>query len=369
MRIKLFLTIISIFLAFGIYSQDHKKNWTDGKLTWDDFQEKSIALRNSELKYYIGYNTENFKSNDTAFLKVIAFCYVDKNSSYIKREFKNERYLRYNQVIFDLAELYRRKIQYDIDRVSTTYEIGIQFKQNVDQLDQTIDKFQTESGYGQNIHVITNWEKIVSNELNVLAKVSKPQFVKQNFGYALQAGLGSGMFTGSVGEHFGPTFNLMFGFDLAFRRSIFYINGTLAWGKVKEDYTYDQKVWIKDQNTNVAIIDISYGYAFIDNSKLKLSPFVGLGITEIAGKKTDDPKDQLRIVDYNLIFGINVDYKFKKRIKMMPNSLFGVKESVETSIRARFYITRANFYDDLNGYSINLTIGLCGFGNFLKLIE
>jgi hypothetical protein len=68
-----------------------------------------------------------------------------------------------------------------------------------------------------------------------------------------------------------------------------------------------------------------------------------------------------------MIFGLNTDYKIKTRLKLVPNTYFGVKEKVETSIRARLYVTRANYYEDLQGYSINLTIGLCGFGNMINL--
>jgi hypothetical protein len=72
-------------------------------------------------------------------------------------------------------------------------------------------------------------------------------------------------------------------------------------------------------------------------------------------------------VDYNIILGLNTDYKIRKRIKLVPSSSFGVKEYSETSVRARLYVSRANYSDDLNGYSINLTLGLCGFGNMLKM--
>ena len=44
-----------------------------------------------------------------------------------------------------------------------------------------------------------------------------------------------------------------------------------------------------------------------------------------------------------------------------------MKEKTETSVRARLYVSKADFYNDLQGYSINMTIGLCGFGNMIKL--
>jgi len=114
---------------------------------------------------------------------------------------------------------------------------------------------------------------------------------------------------------------------------------------------------------NFAVGDISYGYAFLDNSKLKLAPFAGFGLTEFSGQNRDNKENGLRMVDYNIIFGVNVDYKLRTKIK--PFSY--MPEKVETSIRARLYVTKANFSTDMNGYTVNLTIGLCGFGNMIRL--
>jgi hypothetical protein len=182
----------------------------------------------------------------------------------------------------------------------------------------------------------------------------------------VHTGFGVGVFSGSMGEHFRPTFNFIYGFDLAFKKTILYLNATLAWSKVTNDYHTNQ-IWLIGQQAHFAILDMSLGYAIIDKSKLKLSPFIGLGITELTGKNNANSENTLRNVDYNFIFGLNADYKFRKKISLIPSSFIGVRESVETSIRARLYVTRVNYFDDLKGYSINLTIGISGFVNILRL--
>lgn len=170
----------------------------------------------------------------------------------------------------------------------------------------------------------------------------------------MNAGFGAGLLTGSLGDHFTPTFNFIFGFDFAYRNSILYVNATLAGDKVKKDYR-SERSWYEGQRAGVAIMDISYGYAIVDNERIKLSPFAGLGVTEFTGTNKDDKENGLRMVDYSMVFGINTGYKLWTRLKLVPN--FGIKEKVDTSIRARLYITHANYQEDLQGYSINLTIG------------
>lgn len=368
MKKKTFITLLIIFRVFGGYAQENRKDWNDGKLTWDDFHKKEQSAEASELKYFIGYNTGKQKSNDTTLIRIQTFCYMDRKLSWINNNFINSQYLKYNQIIFDIAELYRRKLQYELDRANSINEAEIKFSRNYTKMYNEMDRFKEESSGGQNREVIEQWNLTIKKELNNFGNIDIPKFSKRNFGYALHVGLGSGRFTGSLGQHFGQTFNFMFGFDFAYKNSILYLNGTMARGKVKTDYISD-KNWYRGQHANVAIIDVSYGYAIVDKSKVKLSPFAGLGITELSGENMDNKEDPLRIVDYNFIFGINADYKIRKRIKLVPNPYFGLKESVETSIRARLYITRVSYYNDLNGYSINLTVGLCGFGNIIRLEE
>jgi hypothetical protein len=65
---------------------------------------------------------------------------------------------------------------------------------------------------------------------------------------------------------------------------------------------------------------------------------------------------------------MHVDHKIGRRIKLASQvAHMGARERVETSIRARFHATRASYNTDLKGYSLNLTIGICGFGNLLRV--
>ena len=359
------ITLIGLIsMCCGIMAQDYKKEWRDGKLTWADFIERTGEKGVSELRYFFGYNTGSQEYNNIVVKKYIVQAYVDRNLSWVDPQYKTEQYLRYNQVIFNIIEIHRRRLQAEVDRVGYLFEIEGKFNIIQSSCTNEIDKFQWESSGGHNFNSIVFWEQKTSYELNVYSEKLIPEFENRSFGYALHAGLGGGYFTGSIGEYFNPSFNFIFGFDFAYKKSILYLNGTLAGCKVKKDY-FSDKNWYEKQNVGLAIIDVSYGYAFLDNKKLKLSPFVGLGITELTGQNKDNKEAALRLVDYNVIFGLNADYKIRTTINIAPN--MGVKEKVETSIRTRLYITKADFAPDLNGYSINLTVGLCGFGNMIRV--
>jgi hypothetical protein len=227
------------------------------------------------------------------------------------------------------------------------------------------EKFREASNAGQNMNAVVFWEQKTADELQSLPDQTIPPFKPGAFGYAMHAGLGSGIFTGSLGQHFAPAFNILFGFDLACRKSNLYVNATLATDRIRNDYGSDS--WMKRQRANVAILDISYGYALIDNTWLKMSPFAGLGMTEFTSPDNNAQGDNLRMVAVNLLFGVNTDFKLRTHISLLPSTLLSLKEKTETSVRARLYITRANFYGDLQGYSINFTLGISVFANPIRI--
>lgn len=351
-------------------AQKNQKAWTEGKLTWQDFSERESELNVSEFIYALSYHTGKQKSGDKVVLRQIANCSMNRTLSWINPDFRDEHYLRYNQVIFDIVETYRRKLQIELDLIAYTYEIEGKFNHIFNLCNTEIEKFRTESDGGENLESIIYWEKRVETELGLYPISVIPEFEARNFGYAMHTGLGSGLYTGSLGEHFAPSFNFIFGFDIAYKKSILFLNATLAASKVKKDFVLVEQ-WNKGRPTTEAIVDVSYGYAFINKDKIKLSPFVGLGILEFTSGTKDEQnqkkenKNGSRMVDYNMILGLNLDYKISTRLNLISN--IGIKEKVETSIRARFYIAKANFNNKLKGYSVNLTIGLCGFGNFIRL--
>ncbi len=357
--------ILGIFLASGVQSQDYKKEWTEGKLTWEDFTERKGTPVTSELKYFLGFNTVKHHLGDTTLLRIDAIGYMDRKLSWINPDFRNDQLLRYNQVIFDIVEVYRRRLQFELDHVTGMYETGAKFDQIIRMCNGETEKFREASNAGQNMNSIVFWEQKTADELQSLPDYTIPPFKPGGIGYALHGGLGSGIFTGSLGQHFTPAFNMLFGFDLAYRKSNLYMIATLATDRIKKDYGFDS--WKKGQRANVAILDISYGYAVIDNTWLKLSPFAGLGLTEFTSPDKNEQGDYLHMDDLNLIFGVNTDFKLRTHISLLPSTFLSIKEKTETSVRARLYITRANFYGDLQGYSINFTLGICVFANPVRI--
>ena len=73
------------------------------------------------------------------------------------------------------------------------------------------------------------------------------------------------------------------------------------------------------------------------------------------------------MVDYNFLFGIYGDFKFKKIIAFANHPLFGYHTKNTLALRSRLYITRANFYENLKGDAINLGVGISLTSNKIEI--
>ncbi|WBL21292.1 hypothetical protein [Zunongwangia sp. HRR-M8] len=366
MKIKHFCIII-YFAFVGVHSQVSRKDWNEGNLTWNDFQEREIAFEHSisELKYTIGYTTEKQKRKDTVILRLQSFCYIDPQISWVHPDFKTEENLEYNQIIFDIAELYRRKLQYELDRLGSYYSAETVFQNIYQNLNDEVAMFQKQSDYGRNYAVILQWKPNIEDRLDIYNNNKLPEYEKAKFGLGFNVGALYSFRNGEVKEHFGNSISFLFGFDLAFKNSILNINGALSGGRVKDDYL-GNIYWEQRERFSVALIDISYGYAIIDNSKLKLAPFAGLAITEFSEVNYDGEEHDLIMTDFNFLLGLSADFKLRTHINTIPNLFLGRKDISFSAIRAKLFVSKNDFYEDLNGYSVNLSIGYSWFGNMLK---
>ena len=159
MKKLLIVILIELISTSGLIAQELKKEWADGKLTWEDFKERegSGEQRVSELKYYLGYYSGKQKYGSTVILRNIALGYMDKNLSWINPEYKTEQHLRYNQVVFDIVEVHRRRLQLELDRISSGFEFQVKFQVIYNSCANEIERFNIEADGGNNLNSLVFW--------------------------------------------------------------------------------------------------------------------------------------------------------------------------------------------------------------------
>ena len=142
-----------------------------------DFREHEISFENttSELKYVIGYKTRKEKINDTVVFRLQSFCYTDTQLSWIKPGFKAPQNLQYNQVIFNIADLYRRKLQYDLDRLGSYFSGKNVFKHQYEALNNEVEISQSQCLSGRDFKIVQEWSANIDDRLVIYKNNTIPK--------------------------------------------------------------------------------------------------------------------------------------------------------------------------------------------------
>ena len=296
---------------------------------------------------------------------------MNPSISWVKDLSKTEELLKYNQILFDLIELHRRKAQHILHRIQNVYFAEEKFRTQNQKCSDEIKQFQNDTKLGTELSAIEYWEERVQKELTLTPLEVIPKISDKNFGYGLTLGLGSGFFSNPISTHFTPTFNFVYGFDLSFKKINLFLNGTLAGNKVKKEYIQkDGLVWKKDLKTRVAVLDISFGYPVVDNLKKKITPFAGLGIVEFSiSKEENEEHKKYNSINYGLIYGLNWDLKLRTNVFVtLPQNTYylGERGKREHILRIKLYITSGKI-EDIKSRFINLSIGYVLSGKGIKV--
>lgn len=368
MKRTLLLTIILCTILPPLFAQQEDfRYWSRSKLSWDDFKgNMNYAGLDCELKYFLTYNTDKQTINDTTIYRIKACCYVDRNLSWAKPGIRTDRVLNYFQVVFDIVELHRRKLQFTFDTLTMLNLADAKLHSAMFNCEDMLAKLKQETHQGDDTLAVQDWKTRISSELAKTAEKRIPDFTKKNFGYGGHVGFGAGFNSGTLGDHFAPSFNFIFGFDLAYKDVTLFLCATLAGTKALTDYNGDINM-INNERIGLAILDCSLGYPVVNTAKIKFSPFAGFGLLEYSKHAEPGTANVEIMVSPAFLFGLNTDYKIRKNLSLIPETFLQTHEYSEISIRARLYIAKANMAPDIQGFSINFTLGIGMYGNIVRL--
>lgn len=372
---KLLLTIIMLMLSTNIFAQIENSSvvkWGERKLRWDDF--KGISLQNSNdvtyLSYTIGYRTFEREIENVNIKWFETYAYIDKYASWVKDNFKNDILLRYNQTIFDIVELYTRKFQYQINESSLSGHLMVQkidqlLRENSSQCKMRLATFYYETENGTQIEAVKKWSSNIVTELDQTPKIVVPPYEVSNFGLGLTFDLGYGFLTSPMRNNFSNTFNISYGFDFEYDPIVIYLRGILGFSTMNNNLIHKNYEWIKNSSIGLALLDATIGYPIYDVNKIKITPFLGYGVTEFTNKDLQEVTETYRLTDTNFSFGINLDYHFVKNINLIDH--FWFREKSGWILRARITTMPFDYGNELNGWSINFTVGVGGIAKFITL--
>lgn len=138
-------------------------------------------------------------------------------------------------------------------------------------------------------------------------------FVPNDWGLGMELFTGYGMLTGELSNQYSNTVLVGFDFEIEYKKLTLFLRGYVGIGKLKKDREFSTGIWEKGSSSNIGIPEASIGYAILENSKIKLSPFVGIGGFEVTAPQPDIDKfpelDDAEIFSTAYTFGINANFK------------------------------------------------------------
>ncbi len=378
---RYFLLLCACFAFCAYASGRHPASyryWDGGALTWKDFQDtiqwKGIP---SKFKAGIQVNIEKTKHNNQKTIRPIAKAFVDRAQSFASDEAQNENTLRYYQAQFDLLELYRRRLQAELNTGLSEFEADNQYKYYMELFHEQEKKMAEETLHGANEQKLQEWEFYVGKELAETPIPDIPTFIPRSFGYGLNIGGGISIPAGNISDFFTPAWQFNIGLDLAYKRLHLFGDIGVGTSGIKQDIHVQYKDvsdnWRKGLHTTYSTMGVTVGYDIISTRYFALTPFAGGARTCYSRVLETENRKSTNITksDFNWTIGLNFDYRFSSIVSMVPSFFLGHREMFTSSLRTRIYLTRGEYNllapVETQGYQIGVSIMYSGFGNMIKI--
>lgn len=383
---NIWFLILSVILPIGVFAGDSYKNWEDGELKWDDFQGVHVPGKKSLLVTGLDTKLKQEHVNGKIKISMKATAEMDKSRSYADSTIRNEQLLRYHQLQFDLLEVYRRRLQNDLNSKMTSADIKERVKHYRSQYAQQVELIAKQTDNGMNDHKLQEWEYFVRKDLEELGLPPVPEIVPNKFSSGAYIGTGGIFPLGNIDSAFSGSWTFVFGLQFGYDRL-----------KLKSDLTFGQSqlenvnIFNKaDQEnfgsySNYLGISVSLGYTVLNTSYFSITPHFGgywssyswnvANIEWIADgnggqKKRIKDTESVDVSNFNWYACIDFDYNFHRFVTTHSRIFPGKREQYTSTLRISPFIARARYNKtnpSLAGYQIGFTIAYVGIGRTLGI--
>ena len=180
-KIILFAAIGCLAMTTGL-AQNALYSWDKGNLTWDCFKkvDTTIGEEHSYLEFLLDMEEHMYYEFASVAVDYIACAYMDTTLSWVSKKHCTQQELKYNQVLFNIVELCRRRMQEDFD---TTGTVNLDYYMRL--ASHEVDRYCRDTRYGADTAAIRQWDITVRNRMDsiaplVVAKHEKPHPVVTN---------------------------------------------------------------------------------------------------------------------------------------------------------------------------------------------
>lgn len=359
------ITLFCALLIGGAAGQTQTHNWQMGPLTWNDFQHKNaINGHYSYLEYYMGIDQQHKKVDGVLYVCPAAYAYVSPEYSWADTAHRTPTLLRYNQSAFGLVELYRRRLERRVSNADISMDQQQVLDNTMRQLSEDIDRLEAETSQGSDSAALARWEGSIRHQLDSLAPLDIFSHTDAPYRWGMGIGAGFSGVGGGWHRHFSHGAGMGFTFDMGLGRHFLTLGMGFA-GSHCRDSAYhitdsSQDLWTGDR---LAVLDLyaAYGFAVVDNAKMRVTPYVGYGLVGFFYTPGGDA-NSIGPSTGCLHAGVNFDFHFSNQVYKFPFSLGGYNASHDlASYNVKVYGTYGrlgNIIGAPQGFTFNVQVGV-----------
>jgi len=353
-------TIVASLLVTTLSAQSIEQTmrpWDAGKLTWDEFlgEAKGDTAINM-FSWNTEYSQGKQKIGNTTYTYPKFTTYFDQTESWTLPQFKTDVMLQYNQLLFDMLELYSRRATIELNKnTDYTYQQLRSFYRR--QFDKRAREIKEETRNG------TDGTKLPYYAADIALDLERTYFdpaqvldnTTQHFSGEFYVGASS-MFP--ISDYYKQTFGFNLGFGLGWNRHLWGMDLSLGFsGDAKQD-VWTHNGWIYEgESLNYFQVYLTYAYLAAQNAHFQTYPYIGLGANGFnhpLGKdyEGDNPEKD----GFSLCAGMMFDIFLNRRVNI--NSAFSndLADVGYRAIRLKPYFSMT-YYDDIGWTpALNLTI-------------
>ena len=335
------------------------KQWSEtDTLTWNDFIPvfSGEIDSNSTIRITSRRSSDFLKYGNTDYPYTNLTVEMEPGRSFYDLYRADEWELRFNQVLFDIAELSAREAvrtynanQETADDIESCWNKSFRKRK---------EEFISKSQQGRDTTVIRDYEIRISQEL----KNNTRDFTPQDFGITpikqtwLKGGGHVGYINnriiGDYSEYLGLANGYTIGFDVGTDGFVlqceFY---ALRYGKLRQSGfyydTYNGYDWSREKEVSEAGIRLKAGYTLFSNEYVRITPIVGTSLGSLT-----QPSDNTQNYAYNKTENV------KSKISGNPSLLFGIDTD--------WIIWRYHDFDGISSSGLRFS-AYCTYHNYKKL--
>jgi hypothetical protein len=344
---------------------ENLRTWEKGKLTWNDF--KGDPPPSGYMLYYgLDLHPQKYKCHDTTFVRPVVYAIIDPQKSYAAPSIQNAQYLQYNQLVFDLVELNRRKFQIELNNefANPANKSGWYAVDNSQMLlDNTwrstnnqIETMSAETNRGKDSVLYSQWLNFAQLQLEQKPAPNQtliPKFSAKTFGVGFSF---SPMFMATSGNISAYIPSVVGGgMEAFFSYKKHRISDIIGFADPKLVKQLPNTDWAEGTTLRLQSAALMYGYELIDTKKWRIVPQIGY-----TGFNYTRQSDKEKTIQYDVsALGacIDAEYKILKHLDMNASGNYAgfYEVSILGRVQAPLYNTNT-----ITGLPILASIGVTG---------